>query len=804
MTGPAFRLSSGWLSAAADASAPGLVEVRFGDLTPRLEALGASAAAELVEVLLAAHVKVLMTLGAEAPGTVRVQWAADGRPTVVAVPARSAIDWREFVRRVARSVRTASPEDRVTPDDGGVLFASTAAAAPGSTAALVIESRADVLAVHTDGRLGEARLHQIAALYRSVLEAMSDDPAADARRAVLAAAERRAVLEVWARGTRLDRGPVTVLELFLRSAAAEPQAAAVRADGRTLSFQELDEQSTRIARLLLERGARPATAVGVCLRRCIDLLPTLLGVWKAGAYYLPLDVEVPPARLREMALAADCGLIVSSSRHRALLGEAFSEATLVLLDEAAQDIAAQSASHLHTVLDPTALAYTLFTSGSTGTPKGVMVHHAGLANYVLWTAQEYAARGTGGSPYLSPIGFDLGVPSLFTPLVVGQRVDLLPDPLDLADLGDLLVRGGPYSFVKLTPGHLSLLSTDLEPAAARDLAGLVIAAGDAFPASLARRWSALAGPEGTPVATEYGPTEITVGNSGQEVAGIRGEGLVPLGAPIPNTTMYVLDDLLDPAPIGVAGEVCVGGSGVAYGYLGAPALTAERFVPDPYGPAGSRLYRTGDSACWEADGALRFLGRMDHQVKIRGYRVEPAEVRAVLQRLEGVQESVAVVRRASGGARLAAFVVPVSGLAPPDPSSLRAVLAAQLPEYMVPESVRIVARIPLTVNGKVDADALFDDGPDGARAGSPLLPSADSRKQVPVIPADSDTYRVVVNDEEQYSIWAAGGELPAGWHATGFEGAKALCLQHIAEIWTDIRPLSARIAAAGIETGSPR
>jgi acyl-coenzyme A synthetase/AMP-(fatty) acid ligase len=208
------------------------------------------------------------------------------------------------------------------------------------------------------------------------------------------------------------------------------------------------------------------------------------------------------------------------------------------------------------------------------------------------------------------------------------------------------------------------------------------------------------------VATEYGPTEITVGNSGQLIGDTQTDGLIPLGAPIPNTTMYVLTDALEPVPVGVPGEVYVGGAGVARGYLGDPALTADRFVPDPHGTPGSRLYRTGDRARWQPDGALEFLGRTDHQVKIRGYRVEPAEIRATLRRRPDVGDAVVITHeRPPRPTRLVAFVIPEPGAAL-DPAGLRAGLAEDLPDHMVPAEIVPIAEIPLTANGKVDTRAL--------------------------------------------------------------------------------------------------
>lgn len=254
----------------------------------------------------------------------------------------------------------------------------------------------------------------------------------------------------------------------------------------------------------------------------------------------------------------------------------------------------------------------------------------------------------------------------------------------------------------MTPGQLDLLSLDLTAEQCHGLAGLVIAAGDRFTSEVARRWIQAAGVGGTAVATEYGPTEITIGNSGQPVTTASGKELVPLGKPIPNTTMYVLGDRLQPAPVGVPGEICIGGAGVARGYLGNPGLTASCFIADPYGPPGSRLYRSGDRARWQPDGSLEFLGRNDHQIKIRGYRIEISEVVTQIRGHGDVSEVVVV----PFGTSLAAFLVPVPGRVV-DVASIRGHLAINLPEYMIPTRIISIDRIPLTTNGKVDARTLL-------------------------------------------------------------------------------------------------
>jgi amino acid adenylation domain-containing protein len=540
-------------------------------------------------------------------------------------------------------------------------------------------------------------LELLASMYRNVLAVMADSSGAGMLAGCLPDEERRKVLTRWAVGAPVNRPADTVVDLFQAQAARTPDAVAVKVAGTFLTYRDLDERSNQIARHLLDR--RAGGIVGVCLRRTADLLPVLFGVWKSGSAYLPLDAGLPGPRLHRMISAAGCDLVVTVAEHLPLLGDG----EFLLLDEERQAIAAQPRTSVRVPAGPAHPAYVIYTSGSTGAPKGVLVHHGGLLNYLLWTVEEYAGRGCGGSAFFTSIGFDLGVPSLFTPLLTGQAVDLLPDPLDIADLGALLVAGSPYSFLKMTPGHLKMLALDLGPEQARDLAGLVIAAGDAFPVELARRWTALAGQA---AATEYGPTEITVGNSGQLVTDLDSDGLVPLGEPIPNSTVYVLTERLEPVPTGVPGEIHIGGAGVAHGYLGDPALTAARFLPDPYGPPGARLYRTGDRARWRSPGRLEFLGRADDQVKIRGYRVEPAEIRETLRRQPGVGDALVVVfEQPPRQPRLAAFVIQAAGRAL-DVAGLRACLSAELPEHMVPAEIVVVDDLPLTANGKVDTREL--------------------------------------------------------------------------------------------------
>ncbi|MCJ1678508.1 non-ribosomal peptide synthetase, partial [Streptomyces sp. APSN-46.1] len=354
------------------------------------------------------------------------------------------------------------------------------------------------------------------------------------------------------------------------------------------------------------------------------------------------------------------------------------------------------------------LAYVIFTSGSTGLPKGVEVTHRGLVNHVAWAARELASRGTGGAPLFSSVAFDLVVPNLWAPLVTGQAVHTVPQDADMGELGRHVAAGAPYSFIKLTPGHLDVLVQQLTAEQAAGLASVLVVAGEAFTSATLDRWRALA-PD-TPLINEYGPTEASVGTSIFPVPAEVSAEVLPIGRPLPNMAMYVLDAALQPVPVGVTGELYVGGTGVARGYAGRPDLTAERFIPDPYGTPGARLYRTGDLVRQLPDGNVEFLGRIDDQVKIRGYRIELGEIQATLAGHPSVREAaVIVLDDGPAGPRLAAYYVPAEDAE--EVTDLAAHCATRLPDYMVPATFTPLDAIPLNANGKVDRRAL--PAPDG-------------------------------------------------------------------------------------------
>ncbi|WP_318201604.1 non-ribosomal peptide synthetase [Streptomyces sp. SCL15-4] len=490
----------------------------------------------------------------------------------------------------------------------------------------------------------------------------------------------------------------SVPERFTERAAATPDAPAVTGAGGTVSFRDLDDRAGILAGRLARRSVAAESVVGVLLDRGPDLLAALLGTWRAGGGYVPLDPDFPPERWAALLADAGAGVAVTDRARAGRLAEVF-DGEIVVVDEADPD----DAPGPRVLPDPDALAYIIHTSGSTGRPKGVQISHASLAVHLDWVLAEYIgdARGN-GAPLFSTVASDVVVPVLFGPLLAGLPVHMLPQDLDLADLGALLTRDAPYAFVKLTPGHLELLGHQLPDAGVDGLAHVVVTGGDALLGPTAERWDTLLGTGR--LINEYGPTEITVGNSAHAVTGAQRE-VVPIGLPIPGTTMYVLDESLSPVPPGVVGEVCVGGTGVARGYAGRPAATAGKFLPDPFGKPGSRLYRTGDLGRLLPDGTVEFAGRADRQLKIRGYRVEPAEVEAAL----AAHPSVTEARVLAVDGRLAAYYVPEGAGAEPD--ALRDRLALSLPEHMIPGTFTALERIPLTPVGKLDVAALPAPGP---------------------------------------------------------------------------------------------
>ncbi|MFG2509745.1 amino acid adenylation domain-containing protein [Streptomyces rubiginosohelvolus] len=727
-----FALPAPW---AGDPLAPRekyQVAVELFDLQPRLRALATQAQVSLKSVLLAAHLKVLSLLTdepafhsglvcsarPESPGAERVYGMYLNTLPFAFAGARGT--WTDLVREVFAAegrvwdrrrfpmpviqrdagagrlldvrfsyqdfdhVDTELVDPEASSGEGGTEFALAVSAVSGHL----------LLTTHTHA-LAREHADRLTGLYRQVLEAMAADPDGSAEDAPLPAGEAEWLAAL--NETAENYPALSVLERFERQARATPGAVAVTFRGEEVTYRELDGAANAIGHRLLAENVGRESAVGVLLDRSPRLVATLLGVWKAGAAYVPVDPSYPAERIAAMLETAGAVHAVTQPEYAARFGDL----TPILVGEAP---ATQEEAPARTD-DPDRLAYVIFTSGSTGRPKGVQIPHRGLANHVAWAAVELAARGTGGAPLFSSVAFDLVVPNLWGPLVTGQAVHIVPQDVAPGDLAEALVDRAPYSFVKLTPGHLGILSEQLATDEVDRLAQVFVVAGEALPATTGNQALELLG--AGRMINEYGPTEASVGSTVQPVAEPVTLDVVPIGTPLPNMTTHVLDHAMRRVPVGVVGELYVGGTGVARGYAGRPDLTAERFVPDPYGPAGGRLYRTGDRVRMLADGAVEFLGRLDDQVKIRGYRVELGEVQAVLAAHPAVRDAVVTVHEPTpGDKRLVAYCVPHEGQRLPDSSALAEVCGLRLPEYMVPSAFVALEAMPLNANGKVDRRAL--------------------------------------------------------------------------------------------------
>ncbi len=515
--------------------------------------------------------------------------------------------------------------------------------------------------------------------------------------------EKRLLLEAWNGKPAVPILSGTVVNMFERQVEATPDNTAVKMDDQEWTYSQLNQRANQLAHYLLARGVQRDQIIGVAVERSPQMLVALLGILKAGAAYLPLDVNYPPERLKFMIEDAQVKLIITSEKTVRRLPE--HDCALITIDRDWLAITTAERSNPNININPQNLCYVIYTSGSTGRPKGTLIHHQGLANYLNWVVRAYPVQNGQGSLVHSTLAFDATVTAIYAPLISGKTVYLIPDEADLEALGQALLQQGNFSLIKITPAHLELLSQQIPAFQAAELTRAFIIGGENLTADQIEFWQKHA-PE-TLLFNEYGPTETVVGCVVFEAHQWRGNGSVPIGRAIPNTRVYVLDQHLQPVPIGVAGELYIGGLGVARGYLNRPDLTAERFVPDPYATEpGARLYKTGDLVRYLKNGQMEFIGRVDFQVKIRGYRIELGEIENVLKEHDQVQDAVALVRYDfANDPRLVAYIIPKN----PEhfnEAQLRAFLKQHLPDYMVPGWLVPVDQFPLTPNGKIDRKAL--------------------------------------------------------------------------------------------------
>ena len=523
-------------------------------------------------------------------------------------------------------------------------------------------------------------------------------------RAQLTEDERRQLLEEWNATTVAFPRNACVHELFEAQVARTPDRVAVRFGEETLSYRELNEQANQLAHHLRSLGVASGSLVGLCVNRGVRMPVALMAILKAGGAYMPLEPDYPKSRLSYQLMGA-VALVTEAN----LVGR-FTEFSRPVICMDTEDFPwrANPGSNLEPSANSENLAYVIFTSGSTGVPKGVAVRHRNLVNYInfiqRWLELDKHPEGWHFAT-VSTLSADLGNTSIFPALASGGSVGVISKEIAVESAWlARYCRQHPIDVLKIVPSHLEALLAGSEGAGVLPRKYLILG-GEPLPKRLVQ-WVRNLGAD-CEICNHYGPTETTVGSVVLQLTNYPEREdqrpTVPIGRPIDNTQIYILDSHLQPAPIGVAGELYISGEGVAAGYLNQPELTKERFVDNPF-VSNSKMYRTGDLCRYMPDGNVEFLGRADDQIKVRGFRVELGEIEATLARHASVRQAVVVAKTdAQGEKRLIAYVV-----GPSPKEDLRAYLKEQLPDYMVPTAIIPLQRVPLNANGKVDRQSLLE------------------------------------------------------------------------------------------------
>ncbi|HEX7241883.1 MAG TPA: amino acid adenylation domain-containing protein, partial [Longimicrobiaceae bacterium] len=714
--------------------APFLWVVPSPETAAGLRRVADGAGVPLKTVLLAAHLRVLALLGGG--DEVVTGYVTSGRPETEdgervlglflnTVPLRvetAGGTWLELVRRAWAAEEALLPHRRfplaeiVREAGGGTLFESSfnfvhfhvydALAAAGvrleadrsfqkTEVPLLVHALVNpatgalrLRLEHDPARLGEAQVREIGGWYTRALAALAAGPEARWDADGLLDAREEARLRSWGAGPAAERERCAVHHLFERQVLRAPDTVAVVHEEASLTYRELNERANRLAHGLRRRGVGPEAKVGLHLERGTEMVVAMLAVLKAGGAYVPLDPAYPAERLAFML--GDTPMVVLLTQEKIRAGLPVQPgAEVMVVDRQRDEIAAESAQNPDGGALPESAAWVIYTSGSTGRPKGVQIEHRSAVVLLHWLRERIPDEERRAVLGATSISFDVSVAEIFGTLCWGGTLHLVENALSLAGLP---TGAGILRATMVPSAAAELLRLGRIPPSLRSL-GL---AGEAVPVSLARELRALGTLER--VENLYGPTEDTTYSTCWIVP--PGTGEMRIGTPVAGTRAYVLDGRLGLAPQGARGELYLAGEGLARGYLDRPDLTAERFLPCPFGPAGSRMYRVGDQVRWTAGGELEYLDRLDHQVKVRGFRVEPGEVEEALRAHPAVAGAAVVAREdTEGERRLVAYVVPAAGSPPPSAAALRAHLAASLPSYMVPAAFVALDALPLTANG---------------------------------------------------------------------------------------------------------
>ncbi len=533
-----------------------------------------------------------------------------------------------------------------------------------------------------------------------LLEAVCADP--DMRLAdvpLISPLERELVLHAWnATGVEFPR-ELCVHELFEQQVAENPDAPALKYADQQLSYAQLNQRADRLADRLLAQGVVPDTLIAVCMPRSLDLAISLLAIMKAGAGYLPLDPELPAARMAHMLCDAAPMLMLTQKECRYPIAD-FHGTRIQLHNCAMSD--SPAIKHASPATTSQNLAYCLYTSGSTGLPKGVAMSHQAVMARLHWMQATYRLGPGDRVLQKTALGFDVSVWEYFWTLGTGACL-CIPEDDDVRDVDRLVARlvDEQITFAHFTP---SVLAEVLEHRDfVRNSLRFMVSGGEALPVPLFEKaMQAMSGR----FHNRYGPTEAAI-NASCWKPDHHGHSATSIGRPLANTRMCLLDAHLNPVPIGVTGEIHIAGEGLARGYRNRADLTAERFIPDPFGAPGSRMYRTGDLGRHRSDGNIEFLGRVDHQIKVRGYRIESGEIENALRKCCGVQDAVVLADGDLADRHLVAYIVMHDAMVPPSNQVLRTELSANLPSYMVPAIYRFLPKLPLNANGKIDRAILM-------------------------------------------------------------------------------------------------
>jgi amino acid adenylation domain-containing protein/non-ribosomal peptide synthase protein (TIGR01720 family) len=534
----------------------------------------------------------------------------------------------------------------------------------------------------------------------NILTSMSDNPRIQVSKINMLDEKERDILLKSFNDTSVPFPEHRCIQEFIEDAVDKyPERIAISSFDDSLTYKELDERSNSLAHYLKEKGVGPGKTAGIFIDRSIDMIVAVLGIIKAGGAYVPLETEYPKARLEYMLFDCDAGIIMTHSSLNDRLPSYDGE--ILNLDVSRKEISSRPKTRPSLVNRSSDLVYLIYTSGSTGNPKGIQIEHRGLVNYIMWALDYYKAYDHGSFPLYTSMSFDLTVTSMFVPLIAGERINIMQPGLDPTTLVEKVITS-ESDIAKLTPAHLEIADkltasgVKMNPRLRRMILG-----GEALSAKTSRSMQERY--PGLIIDNEYGPAETVVGCIVYTFDSLPEEcSTVPIGKPIANTIIYLLDKDMGLVPVGVPGEIYISSPGVARGYLNNDDMTARSFLPNPF-IEGDRIYRTGDLGRWRSDGVMEYLGRVDYQVKIRGYRIELGEIESALLKHPSIHDCVVIDKIRSGDKYIAGYYVSDAEL---DVTELKDFLKDFLPEYMVPSYLMRLESLPLSPNGKIDRNAL--------------------------------------------------------------------------------------------------